>query len=472
MGIQNKVFGVFLLASAFLALGLVLLVQWSLDRGMLAYVNKQEVERMTPLVTALADFHQRQGNWRRLEDNNRAFRRLVEQSIEGPMQPPPPRAAEREPQRRPPPNQRPVAENNPPPPHPLALLDAAGEHLVGHYPPDRQYHLLPIEQEGELVGYLAVAKRDRLADGYELNFVTEQQTNLLWLALLLLVFVWLISLPLARHLVGPIRRITAAMSQLTKGQYQLRLRTDRKDEIGILTADFNQLAETLESNEASRRRWLADISHELRTPVAVLKGELEAIQDGIRPLNQEQIASLQEEVIQLQQLIEDLHQLNTLGLGDRQFQMGSIDITAFVQSYGAKQAELLKEQGIELSLQLPGQSIKVKGDTARLRQVLDNLFANLRRYADGANQARLCLTSEGEQAKLVVEDNGIGVPSQHLNHLFDPLYRVDSARNRQQGGSGLGLAICRQIIEAHGGQIDASASTLGGLAITLWLPLD
>jgi two-component system sensor histidine kinase BaeS len=158
---------------------------------------------------------------------------------------------------------------------------------------------------GWSIGFLAVSKRDQLTAGYELNFVEQQQRYILFIALGLVLVAMLIAMPLAAHFVKPIKRLTSAMSKLTSGEYQQRIDLKRKDEFAHLSRDFNELAATLQQNEQARKRWLADISHELRTPVAVLKGELEAMLDGIRPLSLERIQSANEEVKQLEQLLDD-----------------------------------------------------------------------------------------------------------------------------------------------------------------------
>lgn len=481
MRIQYKLISVFFLFSSLLVVSLMALFQWSIDRGMVDYVNAKELRAFEPLVKTLEERYKQQGSWQSLFANHQAFSYLVETQLQSfqsqadlrPLPPPPrsrPAGDKVRPRALPPPIRREQRDRvQARVSH--ALLDAEKNYVVGRYPPQDEYSYLDISVDDKTVGYLAVGKRDKLTEGFELNFVERQQQYFGAVALGLLALSLIISWPLARHLVKPISALAHAMTRLTQGQYQQNLSLERNDEFARLNRDFNELAITLARNESARKRWLADISHELRTPVAVLKGELEAMIDGVRPLNIAQIESANDELKQLERLIEDLHELTRTDMGTMHYRKIEIDLVQCIQEEAEKYRHILNEQKMSLTLELPKQPVKMFADPNRLHQLFGNLFTNTSKYATDGDLCMLRLSVEGNTAYLVIEDNGLGVDEAHLGNLFEHLYRVESSRNRNLGGSGLGLSICRQIVEAHQGEISAQNSTLGGLAISISLPV-
>nr|WP_253938133.1 ATP-binding protein [Hahella sp. HN01] len=280
----------------------------------------------------------------------------------------------------------------------------------------------------------------------------------------------LIALPLARQFVTPIKRLAVATRQLAQGAYDVELKVSGKDELGQLARDFHQLAQTLQSNETARRRWIADISHELRTPLAIAKGELEALVDGVRPTNRDNLLSIQQEIEHLQKLINDLYELTNAEVGALRYQKDEEDLRLILQHALDRHHANFTAAGFQLIHDLAPSPAMVWADATRLSQLLDNLFSNTCKYADPGAQVRVSLNVDHDQVRLRIEDSGPGAPDEALPKLFDHLYRVENSRNRNTGGSGLGLAICRKIVEAHEGDISASRSPLGGLAIDVTLP--
>ena len=243
------------------------------------------------------------------------------------------------------------------------------------------------------------------------------------------------------------------------------------DELGRLLDDVNHLAQVLERTEESRRDFMADISHELRTPLAVLRAELEAMQDGIRPLTPEGLQAVQGPVQQLGKLVEDLHELS-MAQAEVSYQHEPLDVGAVLVQALAGMASRLADAGLQLQRVLPASPLPVLGEARRLEQVFVNLLENAARYTDAGGQVRVAArTVSGRQVEVVVEDSAPGVPADKRARLFERFYRVDSSRARARGGSGLGLAICQHIVQAHRGTITADDSPLGGLRITVTLPL-
>ena len=240
--------------------------------------------------------------------------------------------------------------------------------------------------------------------------------------------------------------------------------------MGTLAQDFNRLADALERNQQARRDWGADIAHELRTPLSILRGEIQALQDGVRPVTAESLTSLQSECTRLTALVGDLYQLALSDAGALEYRFVAINLGAVVMDAADEYRHTLTDAGLSLTVDALPPDMVVRGDEVRLAQMLGNLLVNARRYTDSPGAIRIRAARAGRDWKLCIEDSPPGVPTNLLPKLFDRLFRVESSRSRAVGGAGLGLAICRNIVEAHGGRIEAGASSLGGLAITVSLP--
>jgi two-component system sensor histidine kinase BaeS len=279
----------------------------------------------------------------------------------------------------------------------------------------------------------------------------------------------LLGLLLSRHLSRPVRELARTVTRLSRGQYEVRVAAAGRDETARLARTVNQLAENLERNRSARHRWMADIAHELRTPVAILKGEIEALADGVRKPDKQVLTSLVEEVDQLACLVDDLQTLALADAGALDLRREPLDLCGLIQQVATAFRERLAERGITLELDLP-QGVTAVGDARRLRQLMHNLLENCARYADPEGWVRIGVSATPTGVSLSVEDSGPGVSDTRLERLFDRFYRGDESRSRAGGGSGLGLSICRNIVEAHGGRIRAARGDSGGLAVYIELP--
>ncbi|MEC9482156.1 MAG: ATP-binding protein, partial [Halomonas sp.] len=266
------------------------------------------------------------------------------------------------------------------------------------------------------------------------------------------------------------RSMALATRRLTEGDYSVRLRERGHDELSRLAHDFNVLAETLEANRLARQRWVADIAHELRTPLAVLHGEIEAMQDGIRPLDTDSLNSLAQEVGQLERLVKDLRLLAQSDAGVLEVHLETLDLADALRVRLEDARGWLHDDGIEMELDIAA-PVLMRGDPQRLRQLWDNLLANTRAYTDSPGRLRVSLSKVQGQACIVWEDSAPGVDDAALPRLTERLYRVDASRNRRRGGSGLGLSIAMALVQSHGGDMRVSHSPLGGLRWTLCFPL-
>ena len=349
-----------------------------------------------------------------------------------------------------------------------SLLDAAKQPLIGQFNP--RFMHKAIIANGDVVGYVALPRAEQITDKFDLQFVADINQQLLSILAGVFLIIIFITIVLSRHFVRPIARLKNAVVKVNQGELSTRLTVNGHDELATLARNFNDLAATLQQNEASRKRWLADIAHELRTPLAIVKGELEAMEDGIRPLNIAGVRSVTDEVSHLQRLINDLNELNQAEIGAMRYQKSTLDFANLVSLSAERHRALLASQGLALSVTLPNKKISLWGDATRINQLLDNLFANSAKYTDAPGQIYCRLIADKQQLHLWLEDSKPGVIDADLEKLFDHLYRVDNSRNRKNGGSGIGLALCKNIVHAHQGSISAHASEHGGLAIKITFP--
>ena len=453
----------------------------SLTHGFRSFLEQQEATVLQNVAPTLIDLYRQQGSWAFLRDNPAAWQRIWRTSV-SPGGGPPDNAGPRggrgrlrnealpgdrvsgDPQLRlmRAPDRRLLRER-------LFLLDAERQPLAGAVIDEpRPIALEALELDGTVIGWIGFEPMGNALPPEAAGFLRGQlRITALALGAGLLVAAML-ALWLARTVSRPVQRLGRTVTRLSEGDYAARAGRQGRDEIGVLGARVDRLAATLEQNRSARRRWIADIAHELRTPVAVLKGELEALADGVRQADEAMLASLAEEVNHLAALIDDLQALALADAGALNVVKEPLDLASLAGQVAESFRHRLVERGIRLELALePG--VSATADPQRLRQLLHNLLENSVRYVADDGRVRLTL-SGGEGIVLTLEDSGPGVDDAQLPQLFERFFRVEGSRSRATGGAGLGLAICRNIVEAHGGAITAAHSDLGGLAIRVDLP--
>ncbi|HRO61789.1 MAG TPA: ATP-binding protein, partial [Burkholderiaceae bacterium] len=351
----------------------------------------------------------------------------------------------------------------------LMLFDAQRALLVGREEMAGEAILRPIDVAGRTVGYLGYVPRLQMVESLERLFSAQQQRRYAAIGAGMVAAGLLVGALLAWWLTRRIRQLGAGAAALIRGDYGARVRVDGHDELAELAADFNRLGDSLEAARRARQQWIADIAHELRTPLASLRAEIEALQDGIRPLDPDSLASLAQEVGQLTRLVEDLHLLSMSDLGALDYRREPLDLGELIGDTLQARRALLADRGLALEAELPP-GTNVFGDDARLTQVFANLLQNTLRYTDAPGRLHVALAAQGDRVVVTWEDSAPGVDAADLPRLSDRLFRVDGSRSRAGGGSGLGLAIADAIVTAHEGTMRASASPLGGLRWTIELP--
>ena len=526
LSLQRKGFlATFALTTA-MALLLVLAVRWNLQQGFERYTGAAELARIDWLIENLENEYAAYGNWEFLKIRpEQTWRRLLRPrqeagnnapqnrerlpnqapgralnpppasrqapAMDGPARdfsPPPPPPWEQD---SPPPRpfaERPGEQNSLPtpaqnragPPHDilriaprLTLLDVDGSRLAGNVQSARIVAERPIRHNGVLVGRLGLQVAQASTSHLDDAFLASQTRNLLLFGLAALSLSLLAAWLLARHLVAPIRDLASGVRKIADGGLDARIPVSRSDELGELATDFNHMADRLARQEELRRAWISDSSHELRTPLAVLRAEIEAMQDGVRPADAATLARLHKQVQQLAKLVDDLRLTLDREPGSADLDMAVLSPLAIVEETIEAFRERYAEAKIEIDTAgLAKGNWRGRGDAGRLALVFANLFENTLRYTDRGGRLRIAARADGQRFFLQFDDTAPAPPPSALPRLFERFFRAEPSRSRELGGSGLGLAICKTLIEAHGGRIAAAQSKLGGLSIRIELPLE
>ncbi len=275
----------------------------------------------------------------------------------------------------------------------------------------------------------------------------------------------------SRRVQRSISSVADAASQIAAGQFGARVPDPGLGgEFTTLAVTYNQLADRLEATEVTRRQMLADLAHEMRTPLATVDAHLEAVEDGVRELDGDTIGVLRASTRRLRRLAEDMTAVSRAEEGILDVTLRTVDSAALASAAADNARHLFTAKGVQLETN-PGTSDRVRVDSERMGQVLGNLLDNALRHTPPGGTVTLSCRRSGRWVEYAVTDTGEGVPAEHLPHLFDRFYRVDSARDRNHGGSGIGLAIAKALVEAHGGGISATSSGPGaGSTFTVRLP--
>ncbi|WP_284614367.1 ATP-binding protein [Aquabacterium humicola] len=503
-------------ASSVLAMGAVL--AWNLRQGFGDYLAARDTERLETFAGVVADALRAGGGEAALQDGRLDMRQLLREvalregdtsALRNPSpqedvarpgraqdgRGPPGRQADgRGPPgsegdaRRPPPHLRadgppggpPEARGERPrrPDHGfggrVALFDLEGRRLAGHALPETGAALVerPVQLDGRTVAIARMRAPQRAPEASEQKFLRHQYAGITGVALGLTLLAVAVGWWLSRQWVRPLLAVQAATARIARGELDVRLPRTRDDEFGDVVHNVNLMAESLQRIEGARRRWIADLSHELRTPLAVLRGEIEAQIDGVRAWTPQAAQSLREEVLRLGTLVDDLHLLAMADLNALPCRFDAADAAALCRDAVQRFAARASAQRMTLTLNAGDAPLPVRWDAGRIGQLLGNLLQNSLRYTDAPGRIELALQRSGERVRITLDDSAPGVPAAELPRLFEPLYRAGRARDRESGGSGLGLAICAAIVQAHQGRIEALPSPLGGLRITVELPLD
>ncbi len=349
----------------------------------------------------------------------------------------------------------------------LSLYDAKHQFIIGE-PSEDQVSFRPIIVKDQVVGYLGLKPVLDQDDALSINFFSNQKRFLLLIYILSVIASLVAALLLATYFKKPIQRLLHATRELTQGNYQHQVVVKRNDELGDLSKEINQLAVILDQHEHSRRQWVADTSHELKTPLAVLQAQIEAMQDGIRKPTPEHFDSMLRQVTSLKKLTQDLADLAQAEAQQLTCYFADVDpwdvVLQEVENFRPK-----FEQA-NLSIQVSGEGTKLQLDIDRFKQIMVNLLGNSIRYTEAGGEVQIHTVQDTQSWTIYVDDSPLGLSDEQLAKLGERFYRVDDSRTRSTGGTGLGLALSGKIAQALGGKLSFEHSPLGGLRCKLTFP--
>ncbi|HSR34699.1 MAG TPA: ATP-binding protein [Anaerolineae bacterium] len=325
---------------------------------------------------------------------------------------------------------------------------------------------MPIEVAGRVVGTLVVAAEEAIQESLEAEFLRQVNQSLVWAALAAGAVALVLGLLLARQLTAPLRTLTQAAHRLAQGDLP-RVQVRSQDEIGELGQAFNQMAQSLAQQETLRRNLMADIAHELRTPLTVIRGDLEALLDGMFELTPEALASLQEETLLLSRLVDDLRALALAEAGQLKLQRELVDLGELLRGVVASFDLQAESQGQTMMLDLSSELPHVEADPQRVRQIVANLVSNALRHVPESGRVVVSAVQLTSEVQVSVSDDGSGIAKEDLPHVFDRFWRGGKPRVE---GSGLGLAISRELVRAHGGRIWVHSELGKGTTFFFTLP--
>jgi two-component system sensor histidine kinase BaeS len=451
---------------------------WNLRNGFSDYLSTRDVERLEQFALLVSEKAEQAGGIDAMESAGvglpelfHEFGKMQGTSLIGglPHAFPPPEIG---------------GDRKPPPPRPIDSIDAFKDR-VAVYGLDGQAKLgraleqvagdtveRPVRIRGKVVAMVRMVKLKPVPNEVEVRFLNAQYQSIVAVACVLLLIALVGAFWISGHWVRPLIEVQAATERIAQGEFDTRLNATRSDEIGDAMRNINQMAADLKKLEGARRQWIADMSHELRTPLTVLRGEIDALIDGVIAQTPQAMLSLREEVLKLNALVDDLHLLAMADLRALPCYFEEVDAASLMESIVQRFALGAAQLGLTLILNLELKApMVVRWDARRIEQLVGNLLDNSLRYTDAPGQVIVRLRSDDEtKAVIEVEDSAPGVSANDLPRIFEPLYRADASRGRSSGGSGLGLAICDQIAKAHHGVIRAEASALGGVLFRLELP--
>jgi two-component system OmpR family sensor kinase/two-component system sensor histidine kinase BaeS len=330
----------------------------------------------------------------------------------------------------------------------------------------------PITVNGQIVGRWQLETSPDLAPGSpEGALLGALRSILLFSALSVIGAGLVISVVLARSLTQPLYRLVTAVQAVAAGDLSQTVEEQGSQEIVQVARAFNEMTASLTEAEELRENLMADIAHELRTPLSVVQGNLRAILDDVYPLEKSEIARLYDETRLLSRLVNDLRELAQAEAGQLDLNLRPVDLAALLNLTVANFEPVAEDKGIDLSVQIAALLPLIEADPDRLAQVLRNLLSNALRHTPAGGQIAVSAGLDRTRIFVSVTDTGAGIAPEDLEHVFDRFWRADPSRSREQGGSGLGLAIAKSLIEAHGGRIRVESTPGRGATFTFELPI-
>lgn len=352
--------------------------------------------------------------------------------------------------------------------------------LVGRrYQPAPDAGVLPVLVGSQQVGSFAVirdpvaeASAQGVAEPVAASLVSAVNRSLIWTGLAAVALGTLLVSILSRKLLAPVKYLGATAQQLGSGDFSQRAPAEGANEIRQLAVAFNSMAANLEDAERQRRNLVADVAHELRTPVSNIQGYLEAVKDGLLEPNEGTIETIHGQVVHLGHLVEDLRLLAQAEAGALQLHRIPSQMPVVLQGCVDAVRPRAEAKGITLTLEADMAMPYVEMDSTRISQVVNNLLENaIIHTPEGGSVTVTSGTDQGRMVRVAVADSGTGISSEDLLRVFDRFFRADASRSRATGGVGLGLTIAKQLVEAHGGSIHVESVVPNGARFVFEIPI-
>lgn len=445
----------FALVALVAIISVILFVRLDTQQQVRAYMFGGGIQGAEGLVTALEDYYQQHGSWQGVETRMAGFR------SGGPGQGAGRRQGEA--------GHFLLADASG-----QVVWDSTGARMPGSVvePAELQRAIQLSDRQGTLIGSLIVNGGLVFRQGDELPLIQRLNDAALRAGLLAVVIALLAALALAARLIQPIRQLTQAAQQMAAGRLLQQVPVKGKDELAELAQAFNLMSASLRQSEQRRQEMTAEIAHELRTPLAVQRAQLEALLDGVYPLTNENLQPVLDQTRLLSRLVEDLRTLALADAGELTLELEKTNLLSLLQDALEQFRPAAEVQRISLTLKVAPENANplVEGDPLRLAQIFNNLLSNAIRHTPAGGQVQLTLRKTSDWIEVEVRDSGPGIPPEAVERVFERFYRADRARSRAEGGSGLGLAIARQLAVAQRGSLTAANHPEGGAVFTLRLP--
>lgn len=363
----------------------------------------------------------------------------------------------------------------------IILTDTSGivvadseEDLLGElYAPDSPGRPLSPPWQAGIIGTLYVSPESPPELGFTSLQIVFRTIGLyfLWGGLIAVTIAVVMTFFLSRRILAPVKALNYAARRLGRGDFSQRVQVKDRSELGELATTFNSMANDLERAERLRQNMVADVAHELRTPLSNVRGYLEAIREGVMKPDADTIRSLHEETTLLSGLIDDLQELSLIEAGELKMVRQTEDIAELIsQTVAALQGQAVAK-GVSIATDLPDTLPQVDIDLHHIRQVLRNLLENAVAHTTKGDTITVTAGQKGHWVEVSVTDTGEGIPAEDLPNIFERFYRVDKSRTRATGGSGLGLTIAKRLVDAHGGKIEAQGELGKGSRFSFTLPV-
>jgi signal transduction histidine kinase len=359
--------------------------------------------------------------------------------------------------------------------HGTVVADSEGELLGEPYHPDSPGRLLSTPWAEGTIGILYTSPELSPGAGFPpppappVLYMTIGRF-FLWGGLVAVAIAVAITFFLSRRTLAPVKALTSAAKRLGRGDFSQRVQIKDKSELGELAQAFNSMASDLERAEKLRRNMVADVAHELRTPLSNVQGYLEALRDGVIKPDKKTIRSLHEEASLLSRLVDDLQELSLAEADKLKLVCQPEDIGELIRQAVAAVETQEKAKGLSLSVELPDKLPPVNIDSRRIGEVLRNLLENAVAHTSKGSTITVAAKQQDNWVEVSVADTGEGIPAKDLPNIFERFYRVDKSRTRATGGSGLGLTIAKRLVEAHGGKIEVQSEVGKGSLFSFTIP--